>query len=376
VKNRRKSSFHAPSGRVGEKKKRTKKLLIWAAVILFAVFFGGDLIRAFRLSGDSGSIASSSIGVFSAEDDYVKEAETGIFGGPFSGLEQILMPTAQGAIDFTTDDEVENKDLVILQENSVIAPNSPDPYGMFGSFKKEIRTYIVVAGDNPEKIAAVFGISTNTLLWANNLRDRSIIKPGQELVILPINGVRIKAGPKDTIASLAKKYQGKDDEIIAFNNLPSDGALSAGEYIIIPGGEMPEAIAPKTNKATAPKYATSTQKAGNWLIVPATGRNWGRTHSYNGVDISNPCGTPIYAAAAGSVILSDGSGWNGGYGKYIKIQHPNGVVTLYAHLSSILVSGGDGVAQGQLIGYMGTTGRSTGCHLHFEVRGAKNPLAR
>ena len=334
------------------------------------------MIRAFRLSGDSGSIASSSIGVFSAEDDYVKEAETGIFGGPFSGLEQILMPTAQGAIDFTTDDEVENKDLVILQENSVIAPNSPDPYGMFGSFKKEIRTYIVVAGDNPEKIAAVFGISTNTLLWANNLRDGSIIKPGQELVILPINGVRIKAGPKDTIASLAKKYQGKDDEIIAFNNLPSDGALSAGEYIIIPGGEMPEAIAPKTNKATAPKYATSTQKAGNWLIVPATGRNWGRKHSYNGVDISNPCGTPIYAAAAGSVILSDGSGWNGGYGKYIKIQHPNGVVTLYAHLSSILVSGGDGVAQGQLIGYMGTTGRSTGCHLHFEVRGAKNPLAR
>jgi len=128
-------------------------------------------------------------------------------------------------------------------------------------------------------------------------------------------------------------------------------------------------------KYSAPKYASSVQPANNWLIYPTSGRSWGRIHSNNGVDVANPCGTPIYAAAAGQVILSDSSGWNGGYGKYIKIQHPNGVVTLYAHASQLLVSGGESVVQGQLIAYMGTTGRSTGCHLHFEVRGAKNPLA-
>lgn len=376
MKNNHKSSSRAYSKHAGEKKKKTKKLLVIAAVILFAVFFGDDVVRALKASGSGGGLASTSIEAVS-DGDYVKEPETGIFGGPFSGLEQILMPVAQGAVDFTTDDEAENKDLVILQENSVVAPNSPDPYEMFGSFRKEIKTYVVVSGDNPEKIAASFGISTNTLLWANNLRDGDIIKPGRELIILPINGIRIKVGVKDTIISLAKKYQGKADEIIAFNDLPAEESLTAGEYIIIPGGEMQAvAAAPKATKSTAPKYASSTQKAGNWLIVPATGRNWGRTHSYNGVDISNPCGTPIYAAAAGNIILSDSSGWNGGYGKYIKIQHSNGVVTLYAHLSSIIAGAGESVAQGQLIGYMGTTGRSTGCHLHFEVRGAKNPLAR
>jgi len=341
---------------------------------LFVIFFGDNIVKALKMSGNSGGLASTSLE--SPSDDFVEEPETGIFGGPFSGLEQILMPTAQGAIDFTSDDEAENKDLVILQENSVIAPNSPDPYEMFGSFRKEIKTYVVVSGDNPEKIAAVFGISTNTLLWANGLKDGNIIKPGQKLIILPINGVRIKVSSKDTLAFLAKKYQGKEDEIIAFNGLPSDGVLAAGEYIIIPGGEMPETAAPKTTKPASPKYASSTQKAGSWLIIPATGRNWGRTHSYNGVDISNPCGTPVYAAAAGKAILSDASGWNGGYGKYIKIQHSNGVITLYAHASSLLVGEGDFVDQGQLIAYMGTTGRSTGCHLHFEVRGAKNPLAR
>lgn len=133
-------------------------------------------------------------------------------------------------------------------------------------------------------------------------------------------------------------------------------------------------VAPKP-AVTAPKYAKSTVPASNWLIVPASGKDWGRIHASNGVDVANVCGTPIYAAAAGRIILSDGIGWNGGYGKYIQIQHPSGVVTLYAHASQLLVGVGEEVAQGQLIAIMGTTGRSTGCHLHFEVRGASNPLA-
>ena len=100
-----------------------------------------------------------------------------------------------------------------------------------------------------------------------------------------------------------------------------------------------------------------------------------RIHGQNGVDVASACGTPIYAAAAGAVILSDGIGWNFGYGKYIMIRHSNGVVTVYGHASRLLVNQGDYADQGQLIALMGTTGRSTGCHLHFEVRGAKNPMA-
>jgi murein DD-endopeptidase MepM/ murein hydrolase activator NlpD len=211
-----------------------------------------------------------------------------------------------------------------------------------------------------------------TVLWANNLHDGSIIRPGDQLLILPINGVRIKVSAKDTVASLAKKYSGKTEEIISFNNLAPEGGLEVGGFIIIPDGETPTAA--PLPKVTAPKYAQGLASI-DWLTIPTTGYDWGRIHSSNGVDIANVCGTPIYAAAAGKIILSDGIGWNGGYGKYIKIQHANGVTTLYGHASQLVVQTGEEVSQGQLIAIMGTTGRSTGCHLHFEVRGGKNPLA-
>jgi murein DD-endopeptidase MepM/ murein hydrolase activator NlpD len=232
---------------------------------------------------------------------------------------------------------------------------------------------VVQPGDTASAIAVKFNINTDTILGANNLRDADLIRPGDRLVILPINGVRIKVGAKDTIELLAKKYNGKASEIMAFNYLTDNSKLVVGDYIIIPDGEMPVAAQPKV---TAPKYAKSSLPLVSWLMIPTTGRDWGRIHGNNGVDIANVCGTPIYAAADGTVMVSDGVGWNGGYGKYIMIQHKNGVVTLYAHASRLLVSAGEQVEQGQLVSLMGTTGRSTGCHLHFEVHGARNPLAK
>ena len=105
------------------------------------------------------------------------------------------------------------------------------------------------------------------------------------------------------------------------------------------------------------------------------GRRSQGIHGYNGVDIAAPAGTPIVASASGDVIIARSAGWNGGYGNYIVIKHDNGTQTLYAHMSSLAVSGGT-VEKGELIGYVGISGRATGYHLHFEVRGAKNPLAR
>ncbi|MBI4709348.1 MAG: peptidoglycan DD-metalloendopeptidase family protein [Candidatus Portnoybacteria bacterium] len=298
----------------------------------------------------------------------------GILGGP-SILGSLVASVAQASIDFSADDAFEDADLLLLQENSLISANNPAGTVGFSEFNREVRTYVVKQGDTPEEIAISFGINSYTLLWANNLRDGDIIRPGDKLTILPINGVRVKVGAADTVASLAKKYKGDSMEIIAFNSLPLDGALKAGEYIIIPDGETPSLPKPKYT-APATKYAKSTTPASSWLIWPTSGQNWGRIHGNNGVDVANKCGTPIYAAATGKVIISDGVGWNGGYGKYVKIQHPNGVATLYAHATQLLVSAGEQVGQGQVIALMGTTGRSTGCHLHFEVRGAANPLAR
>ena len=97
-------------------------------------------------------------------------------------------------------------------------------------------------------------------------------------------------------------------------------------------------------------------------------------HGYNGIDLASYIGAPILAAAGGEVIIARDSGWNGGYGNYIVINHPNGTQTLYGHLQSLIVYPGKYVVRGEVIGYMGSTGRSTGSHLHFEVRGAKNPF--
>jgi len=104
------------------------------------------------------------------------------------------------------------------------------------------------------------------------------------------------------------------------------------------------------------------------------GRRSRGIHGYNGIDLADSCGSPVVTSAPGTVIILRSSGWNGGYGKYIVVTHPNGTQTLYAHLSSVLASVGQFVAQGSQIGNIGSTGNSTGCHVHFEIRGAKNPF--
>jgi len=322
-----------------------------------------------------GEIVVGEIQATSASDQTAQSsAQNGVLGGPMV-FGSLIAPVAQAQIDFSADDQFEDYDLLVIQNNSVVSSANPSGTVNFAGFRREILTYIVKQGDNPEKIAMGFDINTDTLLFANGLSEYSIIKPGQELMILPINGVRVQVGKSDTVDSIAKKYKGDKMEIIAFNYLSLEGTIKAGDYLIIPDGELPPAPKAASRYATPTnKYAISTIPAG-WLIIPTSGHDWGRIHAANGVDIANVCGTPVYAAAAGKVILSDGIGYNGGYGKYIEIKHPNGVVTLYGHASKLLVDQGEQVAQGQLIMLMGTTGRSTGCHLHFEVRGATNPLA-
>ena len=104
------------------------------------------------------------------------------------------------------------------------------------------------------------------------------------------------------------------------------------------------------------------------------GRKTQGIHGYNGVDLASSCGEPVFASASGSVILARPTGWNSGYGQYTVLSHSNSTQTLYAHLSKIFVSPGQNVSQGAIIGLIGSTGRSTGCHVHFEVRGARNPF--
>lgn len=265
----------------------------------------------------------------------------------------------------------------VLVDGGALVSSGPVGEDVIASAKSqsgEIRVYTVKPGDTLSQIAEMFDVTANTIRWANDLGGASI-QPGDSLVILPIVGVRHVVKSGDTIGSIAKKYDGNAEEILSYNQLADASGLTVGDTLIIPGGAVHQAPAalPTRSRDSAP--APSTSGGGGYFAHPAPGalRTQG-LHGYNAVDLAAGHGSPIRAAAAGEVIVSKSSGWNGGYGQYIVVRHPNGTQTLYAHLSGNYVGVGAYVAQGETIAAMGSTGRSTGTHLHFEVRGSRNPF--
>jgi murein DD-endopeptidase MepM/ murein hydrolase activator NlpD len=242
----------------------------------------------------------------------------------------------------------------------------------------EISVYEVKKGDTIQDVAKLFGVSVNTIMWANSLSSRTL-KPGDTIIILPVTGIKLTIKKGDTVKSLARKYKADTTDIAQYNGISEDGSLAVGDTIIIPDGEI-EAVQPVKPKTTTPKkpkilnfYANIT--ADGFLARPVIGgRKTQGIHGHNGIDIAATPGTPVVASGNGRVIVSRLGGYNGGYGNMVIISHDGGVQTVYAHLREVNVSQGDVVAQGQVIGGVGNTGRSTGPHLHFEVRGAKNPF--
>ncbi len=245
-----------------------------------------------------------------------------------------------------------------------------------------IIEYTAQEGDTPSSVAQKFNLSLNTVLWANDLNSKSKLKPGQNLIILPVDGVVYNVKNGDTINQIAKIYQAKIEDIKEFNGLSGDGDIYLGDVLIVPDGKMP--IAPSVI-VSVPQIPL----ASSYFICPlgsvcnlTQGLHW-----YNAVDIKGDCGQPIFAAAEGIVqkvaLTSSTSKWAlNGAGNHITVLHPNGVITYYGHVRTSLVSPGQQVSQGQMIatvgGLPGTPGAgfSTGCHVHFGVTGARNPFAK
>jgi LysM repeat protein len=246
-----------------------------------------------------------------------------------------------------------------------------------------ITVYTVHKGDSLSKIAKLFDVSENTIRWANNLKTTDVPKEGDTLVILPVSGVSYVVKKGDTLVTIAKKFKADAEEIGRFNGYEVDSALAYGETIIIPDGEIVE-VKPETKKKTTTSVVAGATKlikgfgGGNvsgYFMRPLKGgvKTQG-LHGKNGVDIAAPVGTPIYASASGTAIVATSVGYNGGYGKYVILSHSNGTQTIYGHMNSVLISRGESVVQGQQIGTVGSTGKSTGPHIHFEIRGAVNPF--
>jgi len=240
--------------------------------------------------------------------------------------------------------------------------------------QRSIREYEVVDGDSIGKVAANFDISINTILWANNLSLNSFIKPGQKLIILPTSGILHTVAKGDTIAKIAKKYDAAEDSIRDFNNLEDDSRLVAGENIIVPGGRIIYTARPAIYaKVTIPRNpgngSNTAISATGRMVWPNSCRNisqYFKGWRHTGVDIACPWGVDVHAADGGRVVRVQYG--KTGYGYNIIIDHGGSKQTLYGHLSQILVDEGQYVSQGQVIAHEGSTGRSTGPHLHFEVR--------
>jgi murein DD-endopeptidase MepM/ murein hydrolase activator NlpD len=282
--------------------------------------------------------------------------------------------------------------------------------------REAILPYKVRDGETIDYIAQKFGVSVDTISIFNGPDEAPLktVTAGQEIMILPVSGIRVRVQPNDTVTSISRRFNAPVENItgLPMNNVNKDTKLTPGDYLIVPEGNVPIFVAPKaatssgsgsTSRGTVtetgryvyvpppPKASVTSSKAGSSAVgaisAPPAGAPRGTTGSmiwpmrgvittyygqtiwygiHQGLDISTAANTPIVAADGGVVIQASWS--NDGYGNMVMIAHSNGLYTLYGHLNQINVRAGQQVARGQVIGLEGSTGNSTGPHLHFEVR--------
>lgn len=309
---------------------------------------------------------------------------------------------------------LDSQNFIVFQD-SYVAKISPPDADATDVKRDMVIIYEVKEGDTLTKIANNFGVSINTLLWANDLTIKSPIRLGQKLEVLPVDGILYTVKKGDSISLIAQKYKADQEQIIDFNDLPADGSLKEGVQLILPGGVLASAPVAATSSAKSSSSATTTKKttaitsgvkqatkavweaAEKFFIIPVSGIITQAKHRYTpyssrDVDIGNACGTPIFSDADGVVTYiftttSRSTSAGGGYGNNVRILHSDGSLSLYGHLypGSILANEGEQIKQGQPIAKIGGgreksgkrmagAGRSSGCHLHYEVRNGTNIL--
>lgn len=315
---------------------------------------------------------TASAGVFSSFFDvFIHPAEASV--QPVAANSQTI-----ALLDGATSANARGAAETVIADQSALLPDS-GPLGSSADLEEvaptsdQISLYTVRKGDTLSGIANMYGVSVNTIIWANELKN-GVISEGQTLVILPITGLRYTIKNGDTVEKLSSRFNATAEDIFSYNGIAFGSKLEVGTEIIIPNGEIPAPVAAPVRKVAVSLAGSGKSLSGYYRHPLPTGIKTQGIHGHNAVDIGAPIGTPVYAAATGDVILSRSGGWGGGYGNYLVIAHPNGTQTLYAHFSSLAVGMGAHVTQGQVVGYVGSTGLSTGPHLHFEVRGAKNPF--
>ena len=291
------------------------------------------------------------------------------------------------------DVDLESRGYLIAEDGFLMKTSSLTEQGTRSAFNQGI-IHTVETGESIKSIATMSSLKTETILWANNLKEGTAVKTGQKLLILPVDGVLHEVKRGQNVQLIADLYDVPAGEIMKQNAIQGSYLL-AGQELIIPNGKpIVEATKPViaskpppvSGKTPVPVTVPASVKSAT--IAPSFGilqmpcdcfytQYFGASHF--GVDLQHRGGSPNFAAEAGTVIRAE-YGWNGGYGNVIEIDHGGGLVTLYAHNKELYVKKGDHVERKQVIAFMGNTGRvhgPTGIHLHFEVHVngvKKNPL--
>lgn len=238
--------------------------------------------------------------------------------------------------------------------------------------QRTIQTYVVKTGDTLGNIARANGLKLATLLWANNLTEQSLIRIGQRLVILPVDGIHYRVQRGDTLGAIARRYGSDIDKIMKANSMSNPNAVAIGELLLIPDAAIPATsqrtsspgLLARVRNVIAPSGASARARGG--FIWPTSARRITQYFSWRhpGVDIAGPPSNRIYAAADGVVTFA---GWARGYGLSVVVDNGRGRQTRYAHSRLLFVKVGQSVSQGETIAMVGNTGRSTGPHVHFEI---------
>jgi murein DD-endopeptidase MepM/ murein hydrolase activator NlpD len=239
-------------------------------------------------------------------------------------------------------------------------------------------TYTVQPGENVSTIAQQFGISVETILWNNgNLEDNpDYLDLGDVLTILPVSGVYHTVVEGDTLESIAQQYKAQVEDMISYegNYMQEPYTVTVGHKVIVPGGRKPYKV--RHVVAWSGPIPQGAKRGTGIFGWPMTGWISQRYHEYHpAADIAGPAGTSIKAADSGYVAVVGRN--DTGYGRYVLIDHGNGFQTLYAHFGVLFVEVGQSVGKGQTIGLCGSTGKSTGPHVHFEIKlngVRRNPL--
>ena len=299
----------------------------------------------------------------------------------------LLIPNDPGKIEDTLD-EVRTRQMRVAATKEKVEP-------------LKIKSYVVAQGDSLWSISNAQNIELDTLIGSNTFKTSAKLRPGATLRIPNQDGIFYVMKKDETIEEVSKRYGVSMGKVRQVNFGVELAALKTGDEIFLPGAKpvgLVENRGDNTKLAEAKKINSKNMKGtmktgkladGEVAVKNHGGFRWpimGRITSpfgwrqhpitkrrdfHTGVDIKANRNDPIKAAGSGRIVYS---GWMGGYGKVIVIEHSNGQSTLYAHCSSLLVGKGANVSSGQLVAKVGTTGRSTGPHLHFEVRNGKSPV--